>query len=112
MTLTRLVHLSLLRCWLVYVSAEIDHLSQSEQSIRYRNISLKLPTTGNYDFTYVCFGFCFFNLKSIHFFCGVYLIRVMGAAGVCPSSCHGNAGYTNDRKTKVSNQINAHVFGL
>lgn len=55
MTLTRLVHLSLLRCWLVYVSAEIDHLSQSEQSIHYRNISLKLPTTGNYDFTYVCF---------------------------------------------------------
>lgn len=36
----------------------------------------------------------------------------MGAAGVCPSSPHGNAGHTTDRKTKVSNQINAHVFGL
>lgn len=53
-------------------------------------------TTGNYDFTSVLF---FFFL--IHSFSATSLIRVMGAAGVCPSSRHGNAGYTTDRKTKV-----------
>lgn len=57
----------------------------------------------------MCVLFFFFNPLIL---CGLYPIRVMGAAEVCPRGRHANAGYIRDRKTKVSSQTNAHVFGL